>query len=87
MGFCDEVTGHGDWETAFGMVRGVGGVAGEGGGDGGENEGVGGGGSGVGRAGRIVSGGVGMGGYPRGKSGVGFVESDGIAYSFFFVLL
>lgn len=29
MGFCDEVVGHGDWETAFGMVRGLGGLQGK----------------------------------------------------------
>lgn len=29
MGFCDEVTGHGDWDTAFEMVRGVGGLQGK----------------------------------------------------------
>ena len=29
MGFCDEVTGHGDWEFAFEMVRGLGGLQGK----------------------------------------------------------
>ena len=29
MGLCDEVTGHGDWEFAFEMVRGLGGLQGK----------------------------------------------------------